>query len=83
MRTRLHGGQGRFWPLALLPLALALVLGVLMQNGRLPNLLLGFRVDLYKGLEGAIEYRYDWDNSASDEADKVDQTLKIRVGYQW
>jgi len=44
---------------------------------------MGINFDLIKGLLTSAEYVYDWDGKATDFVNKVDQSLNVRVGYQW
>jgi putative salt-induced outer membrane protein YdiY len=47
------------------------------------NNTVGINFDLIKGLLTSAEYVYDWDNKATKFVNKVDQSLNVRVGYQW
>ena len=43
----------------------------------------GLRFPLFLGLEGAAEATADYDGGAADGKEKLDKTLKFRVGYTW
>ena len=44
---------------------------------------LGLRFPLFLGLEGAAEATADYDGGAADGKEKLDKTLKFRIGYTW
>ena len=43
----------------------------------------GLRFPLFLGLEGAAEATADYDGGAADGKEKLDKTLKLRIGYTW
>ena len=43
----------------------------------------GLRFPLFLGLEGAAEATADYDGGAADGKEKLDKTLKFRIGYTW
>ena len=43
----------------------------------------GLRFPLFLGLEGAAEGTADYDGGAADGKEKLDKTLKFRIGYTW
>jgi len=43
----------------------------------------GLRFPLFLGLEAAAEASADYDGSAPDGKEKLDETLKFRIGYTW
>ena len=43
----------------------------------------GLRFPLFLGLEGAAEATADYDGGAADGKEKLDKTLKFRLGYTW
>ena len=43
----------------------------------------GLRFPLFLGLEGAAEATADYDGGAADGKEKLDSTLKFRIGYTW
>ena len=43
----------------------------------------GVRFPLFLGLEGAAEATADYDGGAADGKEKLDKTLKFRIGYTW
>ena len=44
---------------------------------------LGLRFPLFLGLEAAAEASADYDGGAADGKEKLDETLKFRIGYTW
>ena len=44
---------------------------------------LGLRFPLFLGLETAAEASADYDGGAPEGKEKLDETLKFRVGYTW
>ena len=43
----------------------------------------GLRFPLFLGLEAAAEATADYDGGAADGKEKLDETLKFRIGYTW
>ena len=43
----------------------------------------GLRFPLFLGLEAAAEAKADYDGGAADGKEKLDETLKFRIGYTW
>ena len=43
----------------------------------------GLRFPLFLGLEAAAEASADYDGGAADGKEKLDETLKFRIGYTW
>ena len=43
----------------------------------------GLRFPLLLGLEAAAEATADYDGGAAEGKEKLDQTLKFRIGYTW
>ena len=43
----------------------------------------GLRFPLFLGLEGAAEATADYDGGAANGKEKLDKTLKFRIGYTW
>jgi hypothetical protein len=43
----------------------------------------GLRFPLFLGLEAAAEATADYDGGAADGKEKLDETLKFRIGYAW
>ena len=43
----------------------------------------GLRFPLFLGLEAAAEASADYDGGAADGKEKLDETLKFRIGYAW
>ena len=44
---------------------------------------LGLRFPLFLGLEAAAEASADYDGGAAEDKEKLDETLKFRIGYTW
>ena len=44
---------------------------------------LGLAFPLLYGLEAAAEVSFDYDGTAAEDREKVDETYKLRVGYAW
>ena len=44
---------------------------------------MGLRFPLFLGLEAAAEASADYDGGAPEGKEKLDETLKFRVGYTW
>ena len=43
----------------------------------------GLRFPLFLGLEAAAEATADYDGGAAEGKEKLDETLKFRIGYTW
>lgn len=43
----------------------------------------GLRVPLVGGFIGSIEYEIDYDGEPAEETETTDQTLRLKLGYQW
>ena len=43
----------------------------------------GMRFPLLFGLEAAAEASADYDGGAAEGKDKLDESLKFRIGYTW
>ena len=44
---------------------------------------LGLRFPLFLGLEAAAEASADYDGGAAEDKERLDETLKFRIGYTW
>ena len=44
---------------------------------------LGLRFPLFLGLEAAAEASADDDGGAAEDKERLDETLKFRIGYTW
>lgn len=43
----------------------------------------GIRIPLISGLVGSAEYEIDYDSEPATEAEKTDQTFRLKLGYKW
>jgi hypothetical protein len=52
-------------------------------DGIIANTTIGIGFPIYEGFKAALEARLEYDGGAVEGVDKLDETYKFRLGYQW
>ncbi len=52
-------------------------------DGVIANTTIGIGFPIYEGFKAALEARWEYDGGAVEGVDKLDETYKFRLGYQW